>query len=367
MLAIDDPLQPLAWDLLDLSWKQEVEPSRLRFQDKGTRNDVLRRLVERRCKLEEFLSGQPATGRILTTRACPCVRVPVLSITRTRTRASVSSALPPFTSTPALAARDTPETMATGTARIRGQGVAINEHGQRPDRIAAPQPRPAGEHDRQRQERHGEPVGEPRHRRLRGLSGLDQANDAGIGALGGAVGRRQVERVADVRHAAHDRLAGLLLDRDRLACQRRLIEDGHPFGDKPVHRHDIALADEQPVLRLDDVETNLLKSAVSIADGCPRHASQERRHLAVGAALGKVLQILSARIHQGHDDGGEVLPEHKRAGHGEGGNDVQADIPAPQAGDDLDEQCAQDRKGRRGPDCPGPLSVPGNTRCEAQE
>ena len=68
--------------------------------------------------------GKPATGRMSTIRACPCVSVPVLSMTSTRTRASASNALPPFTNTPAFAARDTPETMATGTARIRGHGVA---------------------------------------------------------------------------------------------------------------------------------------------------------------------------------------------------------------------------------------------------
>ena len=58
----------------------------------------------------------------------------------------------------------------------------------------------------------------------------------------------------------------------------------------------------------------------------------------IGAALGKTFQILPARIHQSDDDRGEALPEHERAGHGEGGNDVQADIPAPEAGNDLDKQ-----------------------------
>ena len=194
------------------------------------------------------------------------------------------------------------------------------------------------------------------------LGGFDQANDAGIGALGGAVRGRQVEGIAGIRHAAHHRLASTLLDGNRLARQRRLVEDSDPLGDKPVDRHDVALADEQAIPGLDGVERDLLEPAVPMADGGPRHASQERRHLAVGAALGKALQVLPARIHQRHDDGGEVLPEHERAGHGEGGNDVEAHIPAPQAGNDLDEQGAQDRNGRRGPDRPGPLPAPGKVR-----
>ncbi len=59
-----------------------------------------------------------------TNLAWPAVRVPVLSMTSARTRASVSIALPPLIKMPALAARDSPATIATGTARISGQGVA---------------------------------------------------------------------------------------------------------------------------------------------------------------------------------------------------------------------------------------------------
>jgi hypothetical protein len=45
-------------------------------------------------------------------------------MTSARTCASVSIALPPLIRMPSLAARDNPATMATGTARMSGQGVA---------------------------------------------------------------------------------------------------------------------------------------------------------------------------------------------------------------------------------------------------
>ena len=54
----------------------------------------------------------------------PDVSVPVLSNIRVRPRASVSSEPPPFTITPRFAAREIPPTIAIGTARIKGHGVA---------------------------------------------------------------------------------------------------------------------------------------------------------------------------------------------------------------------------------------------------
>ncbi len=55
--AVHDSFQPLARDLPDLRRGQEVETSRVRFQDEGPCDDVLRGLVERRCQLEELLGG----------------------------------------------------------------------------------------------------------------------------------------------------------------------------------------------------------------------------------------------------------------------------------------------------------------------
>ena len=50
--------------------------------------------------------------------------MPVLSNSRTEPRASVSRAPPPFTMMPRLADREMPATIAIGTARISGHGVA---------------------------------------------------------------------------------------------------------------------------------------------------------------------------------------------------------------------------------------------------
>ncbi len=54
----------------------------------------------------------------------PLVSVPVLSSSSVVHRASRSSTPPPLTTTPRRAATDSPDTRATGAARISGHGVA---------------------------------------------------------------------------------------------------------------------------------------------------------------------------------------------------------------------------------------------------
>ena len=64
------------------------------------------------------------SGCRASTVGVPSVSVPVLSSSTVRAAASRSITPAPLTMTPARAARDTPETSATGAARISGHGVA---------------------------------------------------------------------------------------------------------------------------------------------------------------------------------------------------------------------------------------------------
>ena len=96
--------------------------------------------------------------------------------------------------------------------------------------------------------------------------------------------------------------------------------------------------------------------------GGARHAGEQRGHLATGAPLGKALQILPARIHQRDDDGGEVFGEDERGEHRERGDDIQPDIAAAQADDDLDQQDEQDRDRGENPDAARPVTPSGKLR-----
>jgi len=99
-----DTESDLSFDVRQAQWKLRVSASR----------DPMLLSASRRAD----------TTLVATICARPCVNVPVLSITSDRTRAKISSAFPPLTRMPCLAARDRPETIATGTARMSGQGVA---------------------------------------------------------------------------------------------------------------------------------------------------------------------------------------------------------------------------------------------------
>ena len=296
--------------------------------------------------------------RVETILAWPWVSVPVLSMTSARTRASVSIALPPLIRMPSLAARDSPATIATGTARMSGQGVATTSTATA--RIGSPVSHQAAAASATvtRQEHDGVAVGQPRHRGARALGGFHQADDAGIGAFRGRPGGLEIEGVADIGRAAQHRLAAALLHRQRLAGERRLVEHRHPFDHRAVDRHHVALADQQPVAGHNEIERDLLEPAVPVPHGAARHPRQQGGHLAPGGPLGIALQVLAAGIHQGDDGRGQALADQERPAHREGGDDVEPEVAAAQAGDDLRQQRQQDRDSDRGPDRRRPGAEP---------
>ena len=109
--AVDPAGDAFARRLGHLGGDRQRQAARARLGDDGLRDDVLGGLVERGGEPQQLVGARcrrPAASS--TMRAWPCVSVPVLSITSARTRASVSSALPPLIRMPSLAARERPET-----------------------------------------------------------------------------------------------------------------------------------------------------------------------------------------------------------------------------------------------------------------
>ena len=100
---------------------------------------------------------------------------------------------------------------------MSGQGVANDEHGDRADRIAGPEPRSASHDDRHAEKDHREAVRETRHRGPGALRRLDEAHNASIGAFRGPAGGEEIEGLSDIRHPAHDLLATVALNGDRFA------------------------------------------------------------------------------------------------------------------------------------------------------
>jgi hypothetical protein len=80
------------------------------------------------------------------------------------------------------------------------------------------------------------------------------------------------------------------------------------------------------------------------------HPSQQGGKIAGCSALGELLKELTARVHHGHDVCRQRFAEDNARGHGQHGDDVQAEISPPRLHQDLDGQRNDDRDGGCQPD-----------------
>ena len=185
--------------------------------------------------------------RSLATSGRPIVRVPVLSKTAVRTPPSCSSAVPWRNTMPRRAAWLIPPMMATGVARMRGQGVATTSTASTRTGSPDPQPRQGADHQRERGEPHGVAVGQPLNRRLAGLGRADQLHDPGVLALPRERGRAKRERALEVEAAAPEGHARRGRDRHRLAGQPGDVHVRTPAEHDSVARHHLAGPDQELV------------------------------------------------------------------------------------------------------------------------
>ncbi len=356
--AVDSAGDTLARRLHHLGRDRQRQTLAARLGDDGLGDDVLRRLVERGGDAQHFV-GRHALGRMdgHDLRLAVGQRAGLVEHDGADPRQRLDR----------LTALD--QDAELGGARQAGNnrhrhrqdqrtGRRHHQHGHRPHRIAGQQPGRGGEYHRHRQEDNGVAVCQPRHRGARALGGLDQADDAGVGTLRGQPFGPEIEGIADIGRSAQHRVAGPQLHRQRFARERRLVEYRYAFDHAAVHRHHVTLTDQQPVARHDEIERYLLKPAVSMPHGGARHPRQQGGHLSPGCPLGIALQVLPAGIHQRHDGGGEVLADQQRPRHRQRGDDIEPEIAAAQAGDDLRQEHQQHRHGDRGPDCRRPDAKP---------
>jgi hypothetical protein len=137
--------------------------------------------------------------------------------------------------------------------------------------------------------------------------------------------------------------------RQGLARQRRGVDEGRLGGHRAVHRHHVALPDQQAVAGRDLVEGHVLQPAVAVPGRRPGNTGQKILHRAPGAALGEGLEEGAAGIHHRDDRRGEGLAEDQRRRHRQRGDDIEAHLAGAQAAQDLDHQ-----RGQRGNDAGDP-------------
>ena len=176
-------------------------------------------------------------------------------------------------------------------------GCRHDQHGERADRVARPDPGAAGEQQSQGEEPEREAVRHANGRGLALLGLLDEADDRCIGAFRGGTQGDEIEGRADRRRAAQRFVAAPQRDGQGLAGQRRGVDHALVAGDGAVHGQHFALADEQRVARQHGFDRHLFEALLRVLHGGARHPAEQRGHLAARAALGIVFEILAARIH----------------------------------------------------------------------
>ena len=115
--------------------------------------------------------------------------------------------------------------------------------------------------------------------RLLALGLADEPDDAGVGALGGGPRRPQLEGLAGVGGAAADRPAAPDGGGQRLAGERRLVDHGLRARDDPVHRDDLARADDHAVADGELLHRHLLHRVADAPVRDPRRPRDERAQL----------------------------------------------------------------------------------------
>jgi hypothetical protein len=173
-----------------------------------------------------------------------------------------------------------------------------------------------------------------------------------------------MEGLADIGRSAHDAIADRLLDRHGFAGQSRLIEDGQALYDRPIDWNDVTFSHHEAIARFDRVQAHVFEPAVSVSHSAARYAGEKRRHFTACTTLGKALEVLPARVHQGNHDGSEVFGKDQRREHRQRGHDIQAHVAAAQADDDLRRESDQDRDRSRGPYRASPIHPSGKLRHE---
>lgn len=133
-----------------------------------------------------------------------------------------------------------------------------------------------------------------------GLRLFDQPDDAGIGGVGSGCGGGQVQWRAGIRHSTADVLTDSLLEGQRLASQRGLVEDTR-CRQPPIDRHHLSGRDDKAVTDDDVINGYLAELAADPLARSARAALQQQPEITARAALGTGLEQPAARQHHGDD------------------------------------------------------------------
>ena len=328
----------------------------------GARQHVMRRLLERRAKLQHPV--RRFTRSVFDrqqTRAADRQRSGLVEQDRMRAGQGFKRGAALHQDSAARGLRDAgDESDRRGEDERTRRGRDKNR--KTADKIAGHEPSGSGEHDRHWKQDHRKPVGKPHERRLRGLRCCHHAHDPRIGALAGNRRSHEFECLARIERAAVSRRAAQLGGRQRLAGQRQLVNDRSGRNDNAVDRNDLSGADQKRVADGDLRDRHIFDAMIEPSMGDARRAVNQRAQIAFGAADREVFQHIAAGIHQRNHRASKRLAEPQRSEHRHERNRVHAHAPGGKVAHDRIKKSHGHRHGRCKPELIGKRSVTGKAR-----
>ena len=216
-------------------------------------------------------------------------------------------------------------------------------------RLAGAEPeaeRRDGEADDDRDEDARDAVGEPLDGRLAGLGLGHEPRDLRERGVGADPGRAHDEAAAGVDRRARDLVAGLLLDRHRLAGEQRLVDGARALLDDAVGGDLLAGPDDEAVADGELLDRDAALGAVGVEHGDVLGAElEQRRQRGAGAALGARLEVAAGEQERRHDRA-DLEVDLVRAAAGAVGDQVELHPHAGHAGVAEEERVQRPAAGR---------------------
>jgi hypothetical protein len=328
----------------------------------GARQHMMRRLLQRRADLQHTLGCLAGSSfDRQQTRAADRQRSSLVEQNRMRACQRLQRGAALHQDAPARGLCDTGN---EGDRRRENERTrrCRDKHGEAADKIAGHQPGGGSEQNRHRKENYRKPVGKPDERGLRGLCRRHHTHDAGIGALSGNRRSHELECLAGIDRAAKSRSALHLGGRQRLAGQRRLVDDRGGRKDNAIDGNHLPGADKKRVADGDLRNRHIFDTMIESPMRDAWRAIDQRVQIALGAADGEVFQHVAAGIHERNDRAGKRLAEPERSEHRYERNRIHADAPGGKVAHDRIDKARGHRHGRREPALIGKRSVAGDVR-----
>ena len=138
-------------------------------------------------------------------------------------------------------------------------------------------------------------------------------------------------------------------DRQRLAGQRRLIDDALLALDHPVHRHDLTGTHDQTVAGHDHLDRHLDEAVAPPHQRISGRPLDQHGQLARRPPVSPLLERVPAGQHQRHHRARQVLAQRKRPGHRHQRDRINTDIAPQQRPHNRHRQRHQQQRSRRRP------------------